>query len=646
MWEQVFSTGAYMAHGHCYLWQTPLVALHVTSDALTAIAYFSIPAMIGYFTRQHPAPRLNRVFQLFAAFIFACGLGHLLEILTLWYPLYWLSGIEQAGTALISCYTAAQLWLLLPYFLTLKTPEELALVNEQLRAEIAQKVAAKAALRQANAELENRVQAQTKQLRMRTQQLERLNRLQGRLLALSRRQAAALVRAKEEAQRASQAKSAFLASMSHELRTPLHAILGYAQLLRQAPESWANAATYLTTIERGGKYLLSLINDVLDMAKIEAGTLEVAVSTVNLQSLVQEWQGLMAARFRQKGLALQVVMAPDLPVAIRSDYRKLYQIGLNLLSNALKFTQTGEVLLELSTQGDRLLLSVWDTGPGIAAADLRKIFEGFYRSAVTTQIEGTGLGLSLSRKLAQVLGGDVAVISEEGCGSGFVVNLHHVPGPNSQMETEGETRLPRLAPGEAAPRILAVDDNGDNLDLLAQVLTAVGFTVDKASTAAEAIAQFRHAPPQLVLMDWNIPGCNTTEVATQFTEVPVVAVTADVFAEIGWPFCDVLIKPWSVADLLAMLAKHLGVRYTAVNDEPTAAIAIEEVDCTRLQEMPRAWREALIRAATIGSDREVLQLLAELPETHRPLRIALESLTHALRFSEILAHLAAIPVSP
>ncbi len=643
MWEQIFRTGAYMAHGHCYLWQTPLVALHVTSDALTAIAYFSIPAMLWHFTHQRPAPRLNKVFQLFAAFIFACGLGHLLEILTLWYPFYWLSGIEQAGTALISCYTAAQLWVLLPYFLTLKTPEELALVNEQLRAEMAQKVAAKAALRQANAELENRVQAQTKQLRMRTQQLERLNRLQGRLLALSRRQAAALVRAKEEAQRASQAKSTFLAGMSHELRTPLHAILGYAQLLRQAPESWANAATYLTTIERAGKYLLSLINDVLDIAKIEAGTLEVAVSTVHLQSLVQEWQGLMAARFRQKGLTLRVVLAPDLPVAIRSDYRKLYQIGLNLLSNALKFTQTGEVLLELSTQGDRLLLSVWDTGPGIAAADLRKIFEGFYRSAVTAQIEGTGLGLSLTRKLAQVLGGDVAVISEEGCGSGFVVNLCHVPAPNSQMEREGETRLPRLAPGEAAPRILAVDDNGDNLDLLAQVLTTVGFTVDKASTAAEAIAQFRHAPPQLVLMDWNIPGCNTTEVAAQFTGVPVVAVTADVFAEIGWPFCEVLIKPWSVADLLAMLAKHLGVRYTAVNDEPIEAIAIEEVDCTRLQEMPLAWREALIRAATIGSDREVLQLLAELPESHRSLRIALESLTHALRFSELLAHLAAIP---
>ncbi|MFQ3679111.1 MAG: ATP-binding protein [Pseudanabaenaceae cyanobacterium] len=634
VWEQIFDVEAYMAHGHCYLWQTPLVALHVTSDALTAIAYLSIPAMIWHFTRQRPAPRLNKVFLLFAAFILACGVGHLLEILTLWYPFYWLSGIEQAFTALISCYTAAQLWVLLPYFLNLKTPEELALVNDQLREEIQQKNAVKAALRQANAELEARV-------KVRTQQLERLNRLQSRLLNLSRRQAAALARAKEEAQRANQAKSTFLASMSHELRTPLNAILGYAQLLRQAPESWANADTYLATIERGGRHLLSLIDDVLDLAKIEAGKLEVQVSPVDLRSLVQEWQNLVAVRAREKGLGLRVVMAPDLPVAILGDYRKLYQIGLNLLSNALKFTQTGEVLLDLRLAGDRLLLSVWDTGPGIGASELGQIFSGFYRSAATAQVEGTGLGLALTRQLARALGGDVAVISEKGTGSGFVVNLRYVPSPKSPEGLAEGTVLPRLAPNQATPRILVVDDNPDNLEVLAQTLTMVGFAVAKARTPAEAIAQFHHGQPQLVLMDWNLGGDNTAEWAAQFGGgVPVVAVTADVFAELGSVFRDVLIKPWSISALLAMVAKHLDVQYTA----PTSPLeaAADRVSPQELEVMPPVWREALRQAATIGSDRQVLQLLAEIPETHRSLRHALESLTYAYRFPELLDLLTAI----
>ncbi|NJK60942.1 MAG: response regulator [Oscillatoriales cyanobacterium SM2_1_8] len=347
----------------------------------------------------------------------------------------------------------------------------------------------------------------------------------------------------------------------------------------------------------------------------------------------------VGGRARQKGVALRMALPES--IAIQSDYRKLYQIGLNLLGNALKYTQSGEVWLEAVLNGDRLLLTVGDTGPGIAPADLGQIFSGFYRSPAVAQVEGTGLGLTLTRKLTRLLGGDLAVLSEKDCGSIFAVNLPYLPSidlPPSFVPTVRQ----RLAPNHPAQRLLVVDDNLDNLNVLAQTLKSIGFAVEAAQTGAAAIALAQTWRPHLVLLDWNMPDLSGPEIAAQIEGVPMVCVTADVFAQPGPPFCDRLLKPWSLSNLLTTLARHLDVTY--VSDASMAEATVAETKPSApsldgLAAMPSPWRQALTQAAVLGSDRQVLALLNDIPEEYRSLRDTLANLARAYQFPQILASL-------
>lgn len=945
----LLSSEQYIPHGHCYLWQTPLVSLHVVSDALVAIAYFSIPAILIYFVRKREDLPFPRVFFLFSAFIVLCGIEHLLDIWTLWHPDYWLSGLERALTALVSCYTALQLVELVPQFLAIKSPEQLEQLNCQLAAEVEQR-------KQAESMLEVRVQERTRELletnramrqeieertiaeRKLRQSFEReqaiarvvqqmrqslslsyifetttrelrqtlncdrtliyqfnpdwsgivvaesvadgwskivvpsefasqeaspngahvyppvtedqpteLNRLidpsscvvkqfdgteiiirdtylqntsggiyrqktsayccvsdiytagfspcyinfletlqaraytivpifchdqlwgllaayqnsaprqwqdnevqmilqigsqlgvavqQAELLAKTQSQAADLQRAKDQADAANRAKSEFLTNMSHELRTPLNAILGLTQLLSLDQSLSQDCRQDLDTIQSSGEHLLRLINDVLEMSKIEAGRLTIQESVVNLQDLLNGLHSMLQVRATAKGLRLSFELGSELPVAIATDEGKLRQVLINLLGNAIKFTEAGSVTLRvravphssdltaadllapypsqtdfyrsstdskeqaaiyaraavqlaappkfkstahslpLDSASDRataqkytplyLVFEVEDTGYGIAEEELGRLFQPFQqtRSGLNAS-EGTGLGLTISRKYVQMMGGDITARSKLGQGSVFtfciqadavdeILCIPETPGPKG--------RVLGLATDQPTRRLLVVEDHPVNRDLLIRLLSMDGFEVQQATNGQEAIALWKAWKPHLILMDMRMPVMNGYEATRQIRQEEaqrlaadptasrtcIIAITASAFREQRQEIlkmgCDDFIsKPFKREQIFEAIARHLGVRY--VYDDLPPEQAAGSLDATlpmrlepeQLRSLPATWIASLHQAALQGNDLRILDLLDKLPPSQTKLRQVLSNLAQEFQFETILA---------
>ncbi|HBB66537.1 MAG: hypothetical protein A2X28_08010 [Elusimicrobia bacterium GWA2_56_46] len=398
-----------------------------------------------------------------------------------------------------------------------------------------------------------------------------------------------LGRAKEAAEAANRAKSAFLANMSHEIRTPMNAILGFSQLMRRDPAATARQKQQIEIINRSGEHLLALINDILEMAKAEAGRTTLNPSAFDLHTLIKDVEMMMQPRAEAKGLKMAVEKGMDLPRFISADESKLRQILLNLVSNALKFTAKGSVTLNVGARRGAkcelyLTAAVEDTGPGIAPEELGKLFHPFEQAqAGRSGGAGTGLGLAISREYAHLMGGDITVRSRPGKGSIFSVTVAVTKASNADAAEKIQPRqVKELKPGQPRYRVLIADDKGDNREFLSQLLGPAGFDVRQAVNGADAVKHFETWRPQLILMDLKMPVMDGYEAIRRIRasdggkEVKIIAVTASIFKEtspdvLGAGADDTLLKPFRESELFEKIKTLIGAEYVYEKDIPAEA---------------------------------------------------------------------------
>jgi PAS domain S-box-containing protein len=386
-----------------------------------------------------------------------------------------------------------------------------------------------------------------------------------------------LQNAKQVADAANRAKSEFLANMSHELRTPLNAILGFTQIINRDRSLNADHRSQIEIINRSGEHLLTLINDVLDMSKIEAGRMILNETSFDLHFLLKSVQAMFQIRAENKGLELKMTIAPNLPQHVKTDEGKLRQVLINLLSNAIKFTDYGTVTIRTwqdAIASTRLHFAVDDTGEGIAADEIDSIFEAFVQADVGRKSsQGTGLGLPISRRFVQMMGGDIRVESRQGQGTTFSFDLCISPATVTELPpTAAELQVIGLAPGQPPYRILVVDDKWENRQLLVKLLAPIGFEISEAENGKVAIEQWQTHKPHLIWMDMRMPimdGYTATQQIKSTTEgqaTAIIALTASAMEEersvILSSGCDDFVrKPFQTTEIFLMLQKHIGVKY-------------------------------------------------------------------------------------
>jgi PAS domain S-box-containing protein len=504
--------------------------------------------------------------------------------------------------------------------------------------------------------------------------------------------------AKEAAETASRAKGAFLANMSHELRTPLNAILGFSQLMAHDPGLTADQQEYLETIGRSGEHLLGLINDVLELSKIDVGRVTLQEESFDLHRLLDGLEEMFRLRAADKRLVLIIDRAPDVPQYVRTDQGKLRQVLMNLLGNAVKFTREGRITLRVGSipqvsfveeyeAGSRetapsttpppllpfahsphagsvlLHFEVEDTGPGIAPEELDAVFDAFVQTASgQASKEGTGLGLPISQQFVRLMGGDLTVSSELGQGSLFkfdvqieLVDAADVPTSQPARRVIGLEPDQRAADG-GPYRLLVAEDQEASRKLLSRLLEPLGFEVREAVNGQEALEIWEQWDPHLIWMDMRMPvvdGHQATKqikATTKGQDTVIIALTASAFEEdrqvILSEGCDGFVrKPFREAEIFDKLTKHLGVcfvyeevEHSAQAQQPadTAASPQERLTPAALAALPTDWVAEVYQAAVQADGDLVLDLVEQIRAQHPSVADALASLARNYRLDIIM----------
>jgi signal transduction histidine kinase/CheY-like chemotaxis protein len=444
------------------------------------------------------------------------------------------------------------------------------------RLEVLQLLSSQAAISIQNARLYNDLEEYNRTLAAKVE--ERTLELQDKNLQLQQEirisEAARRERqqAEEAANAANRAKSEFLANMSHELRTPLNGILGYTQIFHKDKTLTTQQKNGIDIIHQCGEHLLTLINDILDLSKIEARKMELYPKEFHFPQLVESIAEICRIHAEQKGVPLIYKTLSPLPRVIQADEKRLRQVLMNLLSNAVKFTEQGSITFKVGYHNEKLRFQVEDTGIGIAAEQLEEIFLPFKQVGENSRkIEGTGLGLAISRQLVQMMGGELKVKSTLGKGSVFWLDLA-LPEISQQTDTNSLDEPNIISFVGSKRKVLVVDDKPTNRSVLVNLLQPLGFEVVEAADGLEGLNKAREFKPDVILMDLVMTGMDGFEATRRlrmlpdFKEVVVIAVSASVFdldqqqsREVGCD--DFLAKPIQKAELLERLRIHLGLEW-------------------------------------------------------------------------------------
>ncbi|QPJ64319.1 MAG: response regulator [Candidatus Nitrohelix vancouverensis] len=540
-----------------------------------------------------------------------------MSVITIWKPFYWYEGFLKLATGVVSLVTAVLVWPLLKQALKLPSSAELKLVNATLQMEVDKR-----------------------------KEAEKI-----------------AIRAKEEAEEANLAKSIFLANMSHEIRTPLNAVLGYSQMLLRQSDMAANVKDAIKTIDTSGKNLLTMINEILDLSKIEAGKMELNVSAFDLKELLDHVSRLFEPRCKEKKLQWNAKGFDD-SVVVYGDEVKLQQILINLLGNAVKFTDSGEIKFFVTPLKDnQYQFNIIDTGQGIPVQAQEKIFNAFQQDKAGEQKGGTGLGLAIAKKQLELMGSDLFLKSETDSGAEFYFTLTLPPAAKDTTVTrvspivDSRTIL-HLSPGQKV-KALIVDDIENNRQLLSQMLMNIGAETVVAVNGKDGIEKVKEHQPDIIFMDMRMPVMNgedaIQEIHKEFGKdrFKIVSLTADIIGKNRDYYLSIgchehMSKPIQDNEVYRCIGKLLNVDFVYENeDPPSQEEATEEKEFDPAQfYAPENLQSRLIQMAGLCNVTELEIILKEMEQTEEVSELLVEHLRELNKtydFDEIIKVMERVP---